>query len=71
MESAPLTLVSASVSHMFQDRLTLSKAHVHAQSASRESQKANIATAREEHEKAAGEFANASKGIGDLEVGRA
>ena len=43
---------------------------MHAQTASRESQKANIATAREEHEKAAGEFANASKNIGNLEVNK-
>lgn len=44
------------------------QAHDHARKASTETQKANSAFASDEHELAAGEFANAAKETGDVEV---
>ncbi|KAI9808479.1 MAG: hypothetical protein M1827_007232 [Pycnora praestabilis] len=48
---------------------SLMLAHAHARNALQQTQKSNVTAASEEHDEAAGEFANAAKVTGDAEVG--
>jgi hypothetical protein len=67
MEAHPLVLVRSMQPCSF-TRAHPIQAHSHARNASLETQKANPVAASEEHDLAAGEFANAAKSTSDLEA---
>ena len=68
MESTPLILVRRPWYLFLQSKTDNFQAHSHARNAAVETHKANPTAASEEHDLAAGEFANAAKSTGDAEV---
>lgn len=77
MEKSPLTLVSlpslqlgTSSDSLMQHSTYSDQAHTHARNALQETRKSNAVAASEEHDLAAGEFANAAQTTTDLEVCR-